>query len=268
MDTREQLELPESRSVSVTSDIAANVGGKIWLAALNLGFTPIYLTLLGVEAFGLIGFYSTLLIAFTLFDVGLSSTLNREMARSFHDPHGTELRRDLLKTLQAIYFLITVAMIVAAITGAGLIAHYWVKPDKLSPGTIEVAVQFMGIATAFQMLFAFYSGGLLGLRKQVLYNIVNAAVATLRFAGSVLVLFVFSRTVEAFFLWQAAVNAFGAVAIACILWRVIPRVGRRARFSCGLLSSNWRFAGGLWATTVAGFLLGQADKVVVSKIAS
>lgn len=252
--------------MSVKLDIAANICGRVWLALLALCFAPIYLNLLGVEAFGLVGVYTTMQVAFTLFDVGLSSTLNREMARNAHDSKGAERARDLLKTLQTVYILLTAGMVVVSILAARPIAQYWIRPDKLSPGTVQSAVCYMGISTSFQMLFAFYSGGLLGLRRQLLYNVVNASAATARFVGSVLILTKVSRTVEAFFIGQAATNALGALAIAYIMWRALPRSPRKARFRREVLSSTWRFAGGLWATAVLGFLLGQADKLVVSKL--
>lgn len=255
-------------SRSVRLDITANICGRVWLALLALCFAPIYLSLLGVEAFGLVGFYSTMQVAFTLFDVGLSSTLNREMARNAHDSHGAERARDLLKTLQTVYVLLTAGMVILSILAARPIAQHWIRPDKLSPAAIESAVCYMGVSTSFQMLFAFYSGGLMGLRRQVLYNVVNGSVATARFAGSVFILTKVSRTVEAFFIGQAGVNALGALVIAFILWRALPHSATRAKFRLDVLRSNWRFAGGLWATAVLGFLLGQADKLVVSKLAA
>ena len=46
-----------------------------------LAFTPLYLKLLGVEAYGLIGFYSTLLAMLAFADMGFTATLTREIAR-------------------------------------------------------------------------------------------------------------------------------------------------------------------------------------------
>ena len=62
-------------------NIAANIAGSIWQALMGLIFIPFYIKFMGIESWGLIGFFYTLLIMFTLLDLGLSNTLNRELAR-------------------------------------------------------------------------------------------------------------------------------------------------------------------------------------------
>ena len=61
-------------------NIVANLVGGIWITALTLAITPLQVRLLGIEAYGLIGFIATLQIVFTMFDFGLSSTVTREIA--------------------------------------------------------------------------------------------------------------------------------------------------------------------------------------------
>ena len=53
----------------------------LWSVVSVYLFIPIYLTFLGPEAYGLIGFYTTLLGVLAFTDLGLTATLNREMAR-------------------------------------------------------------------------------------------------------------------------------------------------------------------------------------------
>ena len=51
---------------------------------------PFYIKLLGIEAYGLVGFYVTLLAALQVLDLGISPTINREMARHSVRPDRTE----------------------------------------------------------------------------------------------------------------------------------------------------------------------------------
>ena len=62
-------------------NLVANFAGQGWTAIMVLAFVPLYLKFLGIEAYGLIGFYAMLQAAFQILDLGLSQTINREMAR-------------------------------------------------------------------------------------------------------------------------------------------------------------------------------------------
>ena len=64
----------------VRGSIVANFLGQGWSAVLGFVLLPFYLHLMGAEAFGLIGFYQTLLVTLNVFDFGFSTTINRELA--------------------------------------------------------------------------------------------------------------------------------------------------------------------------------------------
>ena len=57
------------------------------------------------------------------------------------------------------------------------IAHHWVNAGQLPPKTIEQAVLILGIVISLQMAAGFYSGGLMGLQRQVLLNLINISEA-------------------------------------------------------------------------------------------
>ena len=59
--------------------IVAGISGRVWNALLHLIFTPIYLNLMGVENYGLVGFFTALLSLLSIFDFGLSASLQKEL---------------------------------------------------------------------------------------------------------------------------------------------------------------------------------------------
>ena len=65
----------------MNKNIIANIANKAWGFLSILLFTPLYIKFLGVEAYGLIGFYSTLLAMLAFADMGFTATLTRETAR-------------------------------------------------------------------------------------------------------------------------------------------------------------------------------------------
>ena len=69
------------RLSQIKLNILANFAGKGWNALMLVALVPLYIRVLGIEAYGLIGFFTTLQAVFALLDLGLSTTLNRETAR-------------------------------------------------------------------------------------------------------------------------------------------------------------------------------------------
>src|SRR5436853_7772563 len=62
-------------------NVIANLSGNLYTVVISLVFVPIYIHYLGIEAWGLVGFSVTLQAVLAVADMGLSTTLNREMAR-------------------------------------------------------------------------------------------------------------------------------------------------------------------------------------------
>src|ERR1700721_921011 len=108
-------------------DLAANFAGVGWSVLMQVAFVPLYLKFLGIEAFGLIGFYLMSQDIFGVLDFGLSPTMNREMGRSSVQPEKAAGARGLGPTLEAGYWLIGVAIGVIIIAAAPVIAMDWIK---------------------------------------------------------------------------------------------------------------------------------------------
>ncbi|MDA8403009.1 MAG: oligosaccharide flippase family protein, partial [Desulfobacteraceae bacterium] len=173
-------------------NIAANFAGNIWQAIMGLVFIPLYIKFMGIESYGLVGFFVTLQAMFILLDMGLSSTLTREMARLSSLPGREHEMRNLVRSLEVIYWIIAIFIGIIVIISAPFIANQWIKAGQLPSQIIEQAIRIMGFAIALQWPVSLYSGGIIGLQKQVLLNIINICVRTLRGVGSALIRWFFS----------------------------------------------------------------------------
>jgi O-antigen/teichoic acid export membrane protein len=169
-------------------NIIANFIGNGWTALMTLGCVPLYIYFMGIEAYGLVGFFSVLMGVFSLLDMGLSATLSREMARLSVLADKAQEMRDLVRTLEMVYWAVAVILAVVVILFASPIAHHWVQAGQLSTQTVKHAIVLMGLAIALQWPFNFYAGGLVGLQRLVLLNGFNIVMATIRGGGSVLIL--------------------------------------------------------------------------------
>jgi len=250
----------------VRRNIVANTLGKGWSMLMGLVFVPLYIKFLGMEAYGLIGFFATLQMVFSVLDLGLSTTLNRELARASAHPEQAQKTRDLVRTLEFVYWGIAGIIGATVIAIAPWIARKWLNPEGLSISTIEHVVVLLGLVTAFQWPIGFYSGGLMGLQRQVMNNVITAGLATVRGAGAVLVLWLVSPSIATYFQWQLVISVVGVTWFAITLWKSLPRDSGTARFSIILLRSVWNFAAGLTGISVVALLLTQTDKILLSTL--
>jgi O-antigen/teichoic acid export membrane protein len=88
----------------------------------------------------------------------------------------------------------------------------------------------------------------------------------LRSAGAVLVLWLCSPTIQAFFLWQIITSIVNNFLLAFFLWRGLPITEEKAIFQKQLLKGIWRFAAGMSGISILAIILTQLDKVILSKM--
>jgi O-antigen/teichoic acid export membrane protein len=245
-------------------NVATNLFGNAWNTLLSLLFVPIYIHYVGIEAWGLIGFFTTLQTLLVLADMGLSTTLNREFAKSTEADN--DERRDLLRTLELVYWAVAVVSGAVVIAASPYLATRWLQVHSVSTETARSAIALMGVVTMLQLPLGLYSGGLLGLQRQVRLNVANVIFWTLRSVGSLIVLVLISPTVTAYFIWQLIVSAMHTTAVGIILWRSLGRAPQRAVFRRELLVRIWRFSAGMMAITATATVLTQIDKVILSRI--
>src|SRR5947207_15935736 len=108
-------------------DLLANIAGVGWSALIQVACIPLYIKFMGIEAYGLIGFYLVLQATLQVLDLGLSPTMNREMARYSVLPEKAGEARDLVRTLEVGYWLIGAVIGATILITARLIATRWIR---------------------------------------------------------------------------------------------------------------------------------------------
>jgi O-antigen/teichoic acid export membrane protein len=245
-------------------NIAANVVGRIWGAVSFYLFAPIYLRLMGPEAYGLVGFYGVFIGVFVIADLGLTSTMSRELARIGKGGEAREERRDLIRTLEVLHLGVAAAVGVALVLLAPMIAGRWLQARALPAAELTEALRLMGVAVALQLPGGLYFGGLLGQERLVAANALQIGWNLVRSAGAAVALWLWAPTPRVFFLVVAAANLVYLLAIRFACWRASGGASG-ARFRTALLARTWRYSAGIAGMAVLSSLLSQLDKVVVSR---
>jgi O-antigen/teichoic acid export membrane protein len=248
----------------IKRNVIANYLGGGWSALIGLVFVPLYIHYLGIEAYGLIGVFAILQAWLSLLDMGMTPTLNREMARFTAGAHTSQSILDLLRSLELVCFAVAAAIGVAIWLSASWLSTHWLQAEKLPVETVAQAIAIIGFVVALRFVESLYRGAILGLQKQVWLSTVGAALATLRWGGAALVLMWASPDIEAFFIWQGLVSVLTISIFCLVVHRHMPKTDAVARFSWIQLNSIRRFAAGMMATTLLSLLLMQIDKIILS----
>jgi len=244
----------------------AGLANSSWSIIVSFVAVPFYLKYLGIGAYGLIGFFITLQALLSMLDMGMTPTINREVARCSAMGNISEAGK-LLHSLAFIYWIVAIVIAAFMLLLSSWISEYWIESSQLSPKTISNAIILMGIVVAFRWPTGLYQGALIGAQRLVLSSAINMVIVTIGTLGGVGVVVFISPTIEAFFIWHACVAFVFAIVVRTTAWRIIGKLDS-IRFDLDKLKSVWRFAAGMSGVALSGIILMQLDKVLLSKILS
>lgn len=247
-------------------NIAANYVGTLWTAAIQILFVPAYIHYLGMEAYGLIGFYATLQMWLMLLDFGFTPTINREMARFRGGATDTRYIRKLLNTLEVACILMALASFIAVGGGAGWLSKNWFNLHSLSAHEVQISLIAMSGVIVTRWMSNFYRGALQGLQQQVWLNAVWVIFVSLRSIGVIAILAWVSPTLVAYFLYLGAVSIVEVLVMRIGVTRCLPSDQADAPSVILLLKNHLNFAGGMALLSVLGVAISQSDKLILSKL--
>jgi O-antigen/teichoic acid export membrane protein len=245
-------------------NLIANYFGQGWSACIGLVFIPVYISYLGIEAYGLIGLFASLQLWLALLDFGLTPTLGREVARHTAGGRSIESLLDIIRTVEFIMLTIGIIVAVCFLFIADWAAHSWLNISQLTTDDVSMAFRIMGIVIATRFIEGIYRSVLLGLQKQVSFNLIFSAFATLRAVGAVCVLEFVESSVELFFLWQALISIFTLLTLLVAAYTSLDESSRMGRFSVVSLKEISSFAGGMLTISITSIMLTQFDKIILS----
>ncbi len=245
-------------------NLALGIINGVYAAGVGFLVVPFYLSYLGLEAYGLIGFYVALQGVLGLFDLGLTPTMSREVARA-RGQGDVVAPRNLLFTFALISWVIAAVIGIGVVALSGWFTHSWLQTQTLPDTTVQQAVMLMGIAVAVRWPLAIYSGVLIGAERLALISIINIVMISITSLGAVAILAFVAPTLKAFFVWQALAGGVHVLVARAASWRALYHTAP-ARFHREGLMRVWRFSAGTAVITVLSVIFVQSDKVVLSRL--
>lgn len=245
-------------------NLVAGIANSAWTAVVGIAVVPFYLHYLGLEAYGLIGFFVTLQTVLKLLDFGLAPTINREIAicRVSGDHYGAA---ELLHTLAVVYWMTAGAIALVVLFVSSWVSSSWLSVNELPQDTLTKSVMLMGVVIAARWPVGLYQGALMGAERITVSSGISMLMTGVANIGGIFVLAFISPDIISLFVWHLVVNIVFALAMRQAAWNII---GRHASvsFSRRQIKRVWKFAVGMAGVAITGTLFMQLDKVVLSRM--
>ena len=258
-------------SSRIRHNVYANFLGKLWISFFGIIFVPIYIRLLGIESYGLIGLFVSLTSIVSLLDMGLSTTLSREISILSINAKQNNETGDIVRTLEIIYIFIGFLIGFLILSLSGPISNYWIDSSALDKNLIKNCIVIMGISISFNWPSSLYIGGLIGLQRQIDLNLIRSIFASMQYIGAVIILIYFSKSVFIFFVWQSFVSLISTISLRIWLWKILEYKSNhnfKPKFKFILIKRIFKFASGVTGISILTVLLTQIDKIILSRMLS
>lgn len=250
-------------------NLIATYASQAYTALAAVVFVPVYLRLLGPEAYGLVGFFTVLLASFALLDLGLTRTMSRETARFHARPEEDALAyRRLFRALQILFAGIAVVGALVLIALADPIADKWLRNETMPTAEVRLALQLMGLTAAFRWTGGLYRSVVIGAEKIIWTASFNAIVATVRYMGVIAAMLAFAATTTVFFSYMALLGIVEVTGLVWMAYRHMPRLpaGARLDMSIRAMRPLLGFSTTIAVTSSIWFLVTQTDKLLLSRL--
>jgi O-antigen/teichoic acid export membrane protein len=249
---------------SLKKSLGLNFAGRIWAGVVSFLATPLYLHLLGREAYGLVGFGLLLQVVLGFFGVGLADSANRVAASPERDGKTAVATR--LFMLVRLAWVTGLGLGVILASASGWLARHWLTLETLSPENATLSIRLMAALIALQVPVNLYVGVFLGSRRTLAANLIFAGGMTMQSLITIGALLSIAPTVEVFFAAQVVALFITAVA-AHLLFRekILDRGAPAERMTWARVRASFLSSAGMTGVAFTGMILGQADRIILSR---
>ena len=245
-------------------NIVANFFGRSISIILIVCLTPLYIDILGFEAYGIIGFFATVQSLFALLELGFPLALNRAIARFTGGESNANEMSSLLRGFESIFFIIAAILFLLSLPLAIFFASSWFEFEKLSYDTVVSSLTAIFVLGAIRFPIGLYLAVLAGLQKQVLMNFWLVFFVVLRLGAATLFIAIIEPDIVAFFMIQIAVAVLEVFVVRFSAWRSDVEFDRYSKIEWPIVLNQLKFAASVGLISIFGVLITQVDKLMVS----
>lgn len=247
----------------LTKNILYNLMGQS--LGLLLGFIAVkyVFTQLGEDALGIIYFSLTLnTVLYSVLEMGISSTLVREVSAHFNDQTG--YTRELIRTASLFYWGAYLLLAVAIYLAAPVLVEKWVTLKTMDIATATRMVQILGIGLLTTLPCSLYGSLLRGLQRMEFNNVIDVTMIGLQQLGIIVILALGGELFDVVY-WLTGSVALTLLGYLLVSARFFPFGALVPGYSSAVVRRNFRYSLNMAAITLLATVHTRADKAMVSK---
>jgi len=248
---------------SIARNITANAFGSIWLVVLNLIAIPLQIRILGTEAYGLIGFITTMQVILVVFDLGLPATVIREVALDRDEKR--RFSRALIQTCSTLYWLVALVVGVLFILASDWIANHWLHVETIPISVVAQALRLLAVYIAFVWPLNIYVSTITGLQQFDILNLLRIMNATSVQLGGIAILLL-TRDLYAFIGWLVLNAIVFLIVNMRVCFRLLPGLSLMPHISGEVIKRVWKFSFDLNLISTLTIIYLQADRLLISAL--
>ncbi len=254
--------------MSLRKNTLANYISQLYAASVGILIVPIYLRIMGLEAYGLVSFYAMMQALFQLLDIGLTPTISREVARFRSGVIDGILLKRLVYLLELVFFTIALIGALGIIFFSGVIAHKWLKVEHLSYTEVQYSIMLMGIIAILRWISGLYKGIIAGYEKFQWLSGYNLIITSFRFIVVLPVLYFINSAPITYFMYQLSIAILEVYLVFAKKNKLLPQIPVNLNFQSwdwNSLRKIFKFSLTLAFTNSVWILVMQTDKIILSK---
>lgn len=265
MATVKSIINPIANRTRLLINMASGTASALTGAILGFVFMPIFLHFFGPAGLGITGLLAILMGLTRILDMGLSASVNRNIAKFSCSSTRIDAIPDLLRTFEILFVLWGGLMLLIALVLSPWLSTWLNISESQGNGTIIFIIL---AACAFSRWGAgLYQSCLLGIEKQVLCNTIRIFELFSLYGVGVGLLYWQRINITQYLIWILINTVVFGVISAVWTWYLIPgkiKSFLRGRFRFEYISETWKFAAGLAGITIASTLFGYMDRLIVN----
>lgn len=256
--------------MSLKRNIVTNYFSQFYITIIGVVMVPLYIKYMGIEAYGLVGFYAMLQSWFMLLDMGLTPTIARETARFRGGAIDASIYLNLFYALEGVFFVVAILGGIVLFFSSGYMAREWLMASKISVSEIMIALELIAVIIALRWICGLYRGVISGSERLVWLGVFNSIIATLRFVIIIPILIYINSTVKVYFIYQCIVAVIELIVLILYNYSLLPenKKGRYSLWSWQPIKPVFKLSMSIAVSSSLWIFVTQMDKLVLSKILS
>jgi O-antigen/teichoic acid export membrane protein len=239
-------------------------GANVITALVGMTAIPMYLSVMGEEAYGIVGFYIVLQGWMFLFDLGVGQAVGRQLSRYRAGAVSADDAVSLFGAAEAAFLAGGLIAGVVFFFSMGWVGRHWLGSSGLPARQVRLALQLAGWLLVARWLVTVYQNALIGLERQIAVNSVSLLGTIGRNGIAVMALVWISHTPSVFFVAWLGVTLLEVAANRLLLARAMPSARMQWGNGWRLMTREFSFAAGITLSLAINLSIGQADRMTLS----